>query len=116
MRVTSLSWPTYSTFPEKLVKYLDGAKLNLKWHCYAKDTDHCADVTVSGPKFAYHASGHTDCLYKTIDLVIDKLEKQLSKHKQKIKSRRAKHKSDLIIVEPDMAWTDYEDDLIKESA
>jgi len=74
---------------EKLNKYLDG-KINMKWSCYVKEGNHYAEVALSGAHFNYHATGHTDSLYKTIDVVVDKLEKQLSKKKDKWKGRRAK--------------------------
>lgn len=100
---------------EKLRKYLDG-NINVKWSCYVKDNHHYAEVALSGPHFNYHAKGSTDSLYKSIDDALAKVETQLHKQKDKVKGRRLKHnKSDLVILDPDSAWADYDEDYCKEA-
>lgn len=70
----------------KLKKYFDGA-LDVHWVCSIRDDgQHTADIKVLGPNFDYHASGHSDNLYKAFDLVIDKIEKQVVKKKSKWKN------------------------------
>lgn len=96
----------------KLKKFIDG-EINLKWSCYVKEGNHYAEVDLNGPTFHYHATGHTDSLYKTIDVVVDKLEKQLSKKKGKWKNgRQKKPMNQLEINEPEIAWADYDEDYV----
>jgi putative sigma-54 modulation protein len=92
---------------EKLAKYLDG-RTHVKWSCSVTNGKHYAEVNISGPHFDYHASGNSDSLYKTIDKVIGKIEKQLVKKKEKMKERRSKKAPHLVILEPQDAWLDYD--------
>lgn len=94
---------------EKLLKYL-GGKTHIKWSCFVKQGQHWAEVDLSGPNYQYHATAHTDSLYKTIDVVMDKLERQLSKKKQKMKVRRHKSHSENILLDPEMAWAEYDEE------
>lgn len=93
----------------KLNKYLEG-KSHAKWSCYVKDNNHYADVDLVGPHFEYHATAHSDSLYKTIDMVVNKLEKQLSKKKDKVKNKMHRKREDVIILEPSVAWMDHDDE------
>lgn len=71
---------------QKLHKYFEG-NFDVHWTCYVReDGAHCADIKVSGPNFEYHASAYSDSLYKTLDLVISKITKQVQKKKEKWKS------------------------------
>lgn len=95
---------------EKLKKYL-GGRSHIKWGCYVKDGNHYAEVELLGPKFKYHATGKSDSLYKTIDLVVSKLEKQILKKKEKLTAKKDKiqHKN-LEILEQADAWMDYNEE------
>lgn len=93
---------------QKLNKYLNG-KTHLKWNCFVKDGQHTAEVILIGPHFEYRASGSTDNLYKTIDVVMEKIEKQLSKRKDKMRNR-IKKAPELVVRDIDAAWTDYDED------
>jgi putative sigma-54 modulation protein len=93
---------------QKLNKYLNG-KTHLKWSCSVKEGQHLADVTLIGPQFEYRASGTSDNLYKTIDIVMDKIEKQLSKRKDKIRSRIKKMDAP-VVLDLQEAWSDYDED------
>lgn len=96
----------------KLEKFIDG-DINLKWHCYVKEGNHYAEVELIGPSFRYHATGHTDSLYKTIDVVVDKLERQLSKKKSKWKAnKQRKAGKDIEVYDPEMAWAEYDEDYV----
>lgn len=71
---------------QKLQKYFEG-NFEVQWTCFVReDGAHCADVKLIGPSFEYHASGHADSLYKTFDLVISKLVRQVQKKKEKWKA------------------------------
>ena len=71
----------------KLKKFFEG-NFEVHWTCYVRDDGaHCAEVKLLGPSFEYHATAHSDSLYKTLDLAVNKIEKQVSKKKDKWKSR-----------------------------
>ena len=78
---------------QKLKKFFEG-NFEVHWTCYVKeDGNHCAEIKLLGPSFEYHASAHADSLYKSLDLVINKVEKQVHKKKSKWKSNIShKHK------------------------
>jgi putative sigma-54 modulation protein len=70
---------------QKLKKYLEG-NLEVIWTCSVReDGRHVADVKVLGPSFEYHASAHEENLYKCFDSVINKIERQVQKKKDKWK-------------------------------
>lgn len=72
---------------QKLKKFLEG-NFEVHWTCYVRDDGaHCADIKLLGPNFEYHATAHSDRLYKTLDQAINKIEKQVSKKKDKWKNR-----------------------------
>lgn len=95
---------------EKLSKYFEG-KSHIKWNCSVKEGSHYAEIDLSGPNFNYHATASSDNLYKSFDLVVAKIEKQLQKKKDKVKIKKSNlaHK-DLQIFEPATAWTDLDED------
>ncbi|MBF0299023.1 MAG: ribosome-associated translation inhibitor RaiA [Oligoflexia bacterium] len=70
----------------KLEKYLNG-NTDVHWFCSVQEGKHCADVKLSGSSFQYNASADSDNLYKTLDLVITKVEKQLQRKKEKWKNK-----------------------------
>ncbi|MBL6988720.1 MAG: ribosome-associated translation inhibitor RaiA [Bacteriovoracaceae bacterium] len=94
---------------KKLEKYLDSSAV-LNWTCFVKDGHHYAEVDVHNLHYDFHATANSDNLYKTLDLVIAKLTKQLSKKKEKVKDKIHKKKNPLVIMDPEAAWADHEDD------
>lgn len=50
---------------------------------------HIAEVTITGDGFKVKGTEETDSIYSAIDMVIDKLEKQIKKNKERFKKRRA---------------------------
>lgn len=94
---------------EKLQKYL-GGRTHIKWNCFVKGNQHCAEAILIGPHFEYSAKGSSDNLYKSIDQVISKIEKQLVKKKEKMRGRSSRQSPHLVILEPASAWTDYDED------
>ncbi len=97
---------------ERLSKYL-GGKSHIKWSCSVKEGIHYAEVEISGPNYSYHATGSSENLYKSFDVVVAKIERQLQKRKDKITSKKSRpgHK-DLQIMDPEAAWLDYDEDSI----
>ena len=94
---------------QRIEKYLDG-KCQVKWTCYVKNQQHYADVELIGPTFDYHATGKSDSLYKSLDKAIYKLESQLIKKKEKMKNKLHRKHNKPVILDPDNAWTEYEED------
>ncbi len=70
----------------KLKKYFDG-RINVHWICNVEKGQQTSSVTVSGQGFTMNAHATDENLYKTFDTVMEKLDKQLHKRKDKITSK-----------------------------
>lgn len=92
----------------KLERYLEG-HYHAKWTCYVKDNHHHAEVELTGPRDNFHASGKADNMYKTFDVVINKLEKQIHKKHDKVKNKIHRKRDELVILDVEQAWGDHED-------
>jgi putative sigma-54 modulation protein len=51
---------------------------------------HIAEINVSGDRMQINGKEETEDMYSAIDMVLDKLEKQIKKGKEKVRERRAK--------------------------
>lgn len=92
----------------KLKKYFKDSGA-MKWSCYVKNGEHYAEVSYQVNAGEYHAKAWSDNMYHTIDMVMDKIEKQVYKKKEKF-GKMHRENPEMIIVDPDMAWTDYNDE------
>jgi putative sigma-54 modulation protein len=54
---------------------------------------HMAEINISGDRLTINGKEETIDMYSAIDMVLDKLEKQIKKSKQKIRERRSGGKS-----------------------
>lgn len=99
----------------KLRRYMEG-KTHAKWNCYVEDHEHYAEIDLVGPGCEFHASAKSDSLYKSIDLVLHKLEKQIQKKNQKRKNRMHRKGEKPEILDYNNAWTDYDEDYFKDVA
>jgi putative sigma-54 modulation protein len=54
---------------------------------------HIAEISVSGDRMNINGKEETEDMYSAIDMVLDKLEKQIKKGKEKVRERRAKARS-----------------------
>ena len=54
---------------------------------------HFAEVTVKSKEFTLHSQEETNDLYASMDKALEKMEKQIQKHKEKTKSLRNKQGS-----------------------
>jgi putative sigma-54 modulation protein len=62
---------------------------------------HIAEVNIVGDRLTINGKEETEDMYSAIDMVLDKLEKQIKKNKQKVRDRRAgKGKSKVVPAEP----------------
>ena len=59
---------------------------------------HIAEVNITGDRLNIYGKEETSDMYAAIDMVLDKLEKQIKKNKQKIRKRRSAPKDKSITV------------------
>ena len=93
---------------EKLTKFFHD-KGTIKWSCYVKNGQHFAEVYFHAPHCEYHATSCSDNLYHSIDMAVEKIEKQLFKKKDKFNKLHRTH-GEITILDPETAWMDHEDD------
>ena len=94
---------------QKFKKYFDG-NLEVFWTCSVReDGAHLAEIKLLGPKFEFHASAHSDSLYKTLDLAVSKIEKQLHKKKE-IRRDKIHHKHDQPVREQLIAEAEWDEE------
>ncbi|MBU1054401.1 MAG: ribosome-associated translation inhibitor RaiA [Proteobacteria bacterium] len=76
---------------DKLDKYLDNpAEATVVFSI--EKFRHIAEVNITGDRLNIYGKEETNDMYSAIDMVIDKLETQIKKNKQKIRNRRVNHK------------------------
>ena len=102
---------------EKFEKYFQG-NTNIQWFCYVHNNEHWAEIKVHGPKFDFFAKACADNLYKSLDLVVEKMERQIEKQKDVLRNKMHKHAFDTpkyreiqkcIDDEEDFAQKDWEE-------
>jgi putative sigma-54 modulation protein len=71
---------------EKLDKYFEG-NTNVSWVCWVHGDEHWAEIKVHGPKFDFFAKAYADNMYKSLDLCIEKMERQFEKKKDIYKNK-----------------------------
>ena len=54
---------------------------------------HIAEIKIAGDRLSINGKEETNDMYSAIDMVLDKLEKQIKKSKEKIKERRSASKN-----------------------
>ncbi|MEK6790117.1 MAG: ribosome-associated translation inhibitor RaiA [Deltaproteobacteria bacterium] len=72
---------------ERLAKYLF-EPIDIHWTLSVEKIRHIADATASANGVAIKAQCDTQDMYSAIDMVMDKLEKQVRKHKEKVKDHK----------------------------
>ena len=76
----------------KLDKYLDEKEeVNAKVLISAKGKDQKVEITIWSGKYNVRAEEKNNDLYSAIDLVLDKLEKQFRRYKDKITSKKTRN-------------------------
>lgn len=91
---------------QRLQKYFEG-KVTVAWNCSVKDGVHYSEVNLVGPQFDYHAKAKADNLYKTFDMAVAKLEKQIQRKKEKVKNKLHRKRAELTILDPELAWSEH---------
>lgn len=77
---------------EKFKKYFQ-ARIDVQWVCWVHEENHWAEVKVFGPKFEFFAKASADNMYKSLDLVVEKIERQFEKQKDMYKKHKNKYQS-----------------------
>ncbi len=72
---------------ERLAKYLV-EPVEVHWVLAVEKIRHIADATIVGNGVTIKAQGDTQDMYSAIDTAIEKLEKQVRKHKEKLKTHK----------------------------
>ena len=78
---------------ERFSKYFDG-QVSVNWVCWTDNHGHWAEIKLCGPSFEFFAKASSDNLYKCLDLVCDKLERQVEKKKSKMRNRINYHNNE----------------------
>jgi putative sigma-54 modulation protein len=88
----------------RVEKYLDdNDEVEVKALVSAKGKDQKVEITIWSGKYNIRAEETNEDLYAAIDLVVDKLEKQFRRYKDKISSKKTKASG----VVPEMEIEDY---------
>ena len=66
---------------EKLATYFQG-KISVTWNFSVEKQDHVTHCHLVGNNMDYFAEASSEDMYASVDLCIDKVEKQLRKHKE----------------------------------
>ena len=74
---------------EKFEKYFEG-NVTCSWVCWVHGNEHWAEVKVHGPKFDFFAKASADNMYKSLDLVVEKMERQFEKVKDQKRNKMHK--------------------------
>ena len=61
---------------EKFSKWF-GPGSNVQWTCWTEGINHCSEVQIHSGQQEYFAKAQADDLYKTFDLVIQKIQNQM---------------------------------------
>lgn len=75
---------------EKFEKYFQG-NTTAHWFCWVHNDEHWAEIKVNGPKFSFFAKACSDNMYKSLDLVVDKMERQIEKQKDLKRNKMHSH-------------------------
>jgi putative sigma-54 modulation protein len=75
---------------EKLAKYFKG-RIGVTWTFSVERQGQVAHCHMVGNNMDYFGEAETQDLYASIDVVVDKIEKQLRKHKEIVKDHLHKH-------------------------
>ena len=74
---------------------------------------HIAEININGDRMTINGKEETEDMYSAIDMVLDKLEKQIKKGKEKVRERRAKAKAK-VQTNSDLQGVEMAEDLPKQ--
>lgn len=73
---------------ERVTKYIDGPINVQVYFSVEKKIRHIVEIVINSKKISTKASESTNDMYAAIDAVIDKIERQLVRYKEKIKAHK----------------------------
>jgi putative sigma-54 modulation protein len=84
---------TYAaTRVEKMEKYALKKEENIHFIFSIQNKhEHVAEILLNAGPVHFTATAHDESMYAAIDKVVDKLERQLAKHKEKVQHHHDKH-------------------------
>ncbi|MBT3234599.1 MAG: hypothetical protein HN353_01470 [Bdellovibrionales bacterium] len=94
---------------ERLAQYLKNDS-SIKWTCSQKGGGHHATLTIWIGSNKYQAMGHAPGLQQAVDKALERVLRQLRKSKDIIKTGPHRKERQLVILDPDNAWGDYDED------
>ena len=75
---------------ERLMKYFDG-RITVDWNFSIEKQSRVAHCHLVGNNMDYFGEASTEDLYASVDVVIEKIEKQLRKHKEIVRDHLHKN-------------------------
>jgi putative sigma-54 modulation protein len=75
---------------DHLKKYFKG-HVNIDWVCSVDGDKHSSEVNVHAGKNHFHSHSEDNCLYKTLDIALNKIEKQIRKKNNMLKDKIHSH-------------------------
>lgn len=67
-------------------KYFKGS-FEVQWYCYAKTGTHVTNICLIGEGYRCRATASSENLYKSFDIVLEKMMRQLQKRKEKSRDK-----------------------------
>jgi putative sigma-54 modulation protein len=71
---------------EKFSKFFEG-NISVQWVCSVHQDKHWAEIKIHGPKFDFFAKASADNMYKALDVVVAKMERQIERQKNIMRNR-----------------------------
>ena len=93
---------------ERLERHF-GPTTNIHWTCSMKGFKYTSHVDITSPHHSFHAEAVAENLYKTFDMAVDKLDKQLMKTKIKVNNKMHRDYKEAVILDPEMAWAEHDE-------
>ncbi|MDD3626565.1 MAG: ribosome-associated translation inhibitor RaiA [bacterium] len=84
----------------KLKKYFEGLlEIHINLVKEGKGNEYSAEVSIFGDGVVLHSEDKQEDLYQSMDMVVEKLERQLKRHKDKLKIRKTKKSMKTELIE-----------------
>lgn len=94
---------------ENFEKYFQG-NIEAQWFCWVDSrNEHWAEVKIHGPKFDFFAKASADNMYKALDFVLEKMERQIEKQKHQKRSQYHRQNRDQVYEEEQVYYHDYDE-------